>query len=67
MQAEAEVAKLKGEIEILKQMSEDQEDAAATSATMGPLSFPVLSGVESGLVTQSSPRLGGGMSGLDTT
>ncbi len=38
--------------------------ATSTSAAMGPLSFPTLSGVESGLTTQASPQLGGGMSGL---
>ena len=36
----------------------------ATSAAVGPLSFPALSGMESGLATQASPQLGGGMSGL---
>ncbi len=64
MKAEAEVAKLQVENEILKQISAEQEDAAATSATLRPLSFPTLSGMESGLVTQASPQLGGGMSGI---
>ncbi len=47
-------------------MSEEQESATATSAALGPLSFPAFSGMESGLVTQASPQLGGGMSGLET-
>ncbi len=64
IQAEADVTKLKGEIEILKQMSTDQEDTAATSAVLRPFSFYALSGIDSGLVTQASPQLGGGMSGL---
>ncbi len=52
MIAEAEVDKLQGENEILKQMSAEPEDATATSAALRPLSFPTLSGMESGLVTQ---------------
>ncbi len=64
--AEAEVAKLQGESKILKQMSAEQEDATTISATLGPLSFPALSGIESGLATQASPQLGGGMNGLGT-
>ena len=38
----------------------------ATSTALIPLSFHVLSGIESGLATQASPQLGGGMSGLET-
>ncbi len=34
--------------------------------TIRPLSFPTLSGMESGLATQAFPQLGGGMSGLGT-
>ncbi len=41
-----------------------QDEATATSAALGPLSFPTLNGMESGLITQASPELGGGMSGL---
>ncbi len=40
--------------------------ATTTSAAMRPLSFPTLSGMESGLVTQASPQLMGGMSGPST-
>ncbi len=58
MQAKAEVAELKGRIEILKQMSADQEGTTATSPTLKPLSFPALSGIESVLATQASPQLG---------
>ncbi len=64
MKAEAEVAKLQGENEIFKQMSEEQEDTTATSAALRPLSFPTLSRIERGLVTQASPQLGEGMRGL---
>ncbi len=35
-----------------------------TSAALGPMSLPAPSGMESGLATQASPQLGGGMSGL---
>ena len=66
MKAKIEVSTLQGENEILKQMSAEQESTTANSATLGPLSFPALSGMESGLTTQASPQLGGGMSGLGT-
>ncbi len=62
--AEAEVDRLREENKILKQMSAEQESATATSAALRLLSFPTLSGMESGWVTQASPQLGGGMSGI---
>ncbi len=34
--------------------------ATTTSVALGSLSFPTLSGMESGLMTQTSPQLGGG-------
>ncbi len=74
---EAEVDRLQKENDILKKMNvkqsqwlDDQElaaqvkaEATATSAALGPLSFPTLSGMESGLTTQVSLQLRGGMSG----
>ncbi len=56
LQAEAEVAELKGRTEIMKQMSEHQGDTTATSAALRPLSFPALSGIGSGSATRASPR-----------
>ncbi len=66
MKAKAEVDRLRGENEILKQMIAEQADVTAISATLRPLSFPTVSVRESGLVTQASPQLGGGMSGIGT-
>ncbi len=81
MKAEAKVAEHQKENALLKEIAEDQsrilhtqymavlekEEPIATSAALGPLSFPTLSGRESGLTTQVSPQLGGGLSGLSTS
>ncbi len=64
LQAEANVAELKGKIEILERRSGHREDPTTTSAALGPLSFHALSGLGSGLTTQASPQPGEGMSGL---
>ena len=64
LQAEAKVDELKGKIDMMKQKSGYRENAAITSAALGPLPFPTLSGLGSGLTTQASPQLKGGMSGL---
>ncbi len=39
----------------------EEEVGTATSTVLEPLSFPTLSGIESGLTSQASPQLGGGL------
>ncbi len=43
-----------------------KKEATVISSTLGPMLFPTLSGVGSGLATQASPQLGGRMNGLST-
>ena len=47
--------------------AQEKEGATSTSTSLGPLSFPTLSGRESGLVTETSPQLGGRLSVLSTS
>ena len=76
--AEARVKELLKENSDLKEINADQSrmldnqeltaittvGASTTSAALRPLSFSTLGGMESGLPTQTSPQLRGGMSGL---
>ncbi len=70
--AEARVAELQKQNDLIKEIKDAQshvldaqdravqekEGATATSASLEPLSFPTLSGMVSGLITQPSPQLG---------
>ncbi len=76
--AETKVTELDEENGLLKEINEAQsqmldaqdravqekKETTATSTTLGPMSFPTLSGKESGLMPQTSPHLEGGLSGL---
>ncbi len=64
LQAEAEVMKLKGKVDLLEQKGGYRESPTTASATLGPYSYPALGGLGSGLMAQASPQLGRGMSGL---
>ena len=64
LQAEAEVVELKEKISILERRGGYHVSPTTTSATLGPYSQPAFGGMGSGLATQASPQLGGGLSEL---
>ncbi len=64
LQAEAEVVELKEKIGILERRGGYQVSPTTSSATLGPYSHSAFGGAGSGLATQASSQLGGGMSEL---
>ncbi len=54
------------DLDMDKKAAKKKKEATAASAGLESLSFPTLSGMESGLTPQSSPQFGGWLGLLDT-